>query len=132
MKDRVTEIVEAFENGSLTESEALATLHELTGKTVAADWLRNYWSSESIEDFVDRLCAKPIIDWEQITDDAALALIDEYLKTDSPGRRDSIETAIARRYGKAEGTLCDLVYQRGLADPRTILEELKKDTRIYL
>ncbi len=132
MKQQITAIIERFEEGAITEAVALARLKELTGRDVDGDWLRNYWRSESMEDFVDRLCAEPIRDYQRITDADALALIAEYLQTDSPGRRDSIEDALDRRYGKSHGTVSDLVFQRGLTEPSKILEELKKDTRIYL
>jgi hypothetical protein len=132
MRERVTAIVESFENGRITESAAIAALRDLTGKAVDGDWLRNYWRSEDLEVFVDRLCAEPIPNWERITDSDAIALIAEYLKTQSSGRQDSIEEALARRYGKSSGTLSNLVFQRGLSDLSGILEELKRDTRIYL
>ena len=73
-----------------------------------------------------------IRDFDRITDTEALALISEYLQTESPGRRDSIEAALDRRFGKPTGTICGLVFQRDLSDPKQILEELKRDTRIYL
>jgi hypothetical protein len=132
MKAQVAAIIESFEEGTMPETVALAKLKELTWRTVDADWLRDYWRSESMEDFVDRLCAEPIADWQAIKDTEALALIREYLQGSSPGRRDSIESAIDRRYGKPNGTLMDLVFQKGLADAASILDELKKDTRIYL
>ena len=132
MKHHVIAIIESFEQGTVPEAFALARLQEVTGRTVDSDWLRNYWRSESREDFVDRLCAEAIPDCERITDSDALALIAEYLQTDSPGRRDSIEAALDRRYGKPIGTVSDLVFQRDLSVPGRILEELKKDTRIYL
>jgi hypothetical protein len=132
MKERVTAIIESFENGSITESAAVTALRELTGKEVDGSWLRNYWRSEDLEDFVGRLCAESIANWERITDSDAVVLIAEYLETQSRGRQDSIEEALGRRYGKSTGTLSDLVFQRGLSDPSAILAELKKDTRIYL
>jgi hypothetical protein len=132
MKPQVTAIIESFEKGEVEEAVALARIRELTGREIDGDWLRNYWRSESIEDFVDRLCAEPIRDYDRITDAEALVLISEYLQTDSPGRRDSIETALDRRFGKPSGTISGLVFQRDLSDSRTILDELKRDTKIYL
>jgi hypothetical protein len=132
MKPQVTAIIESFENGEIAEAVALARIRELTGREIDGDWLRNYWHSESIEDFVDRVCAEPIRDYERITDADALALIAEYLQTQSPGRRDSIEDALDRRFGKPTGTVCGLVHHRDASDPSGILAELKRDTRIYL
>jgi hypothetical protein len=132
MKSQVKAIVESFEAGTMSETVALSRLQELTGRTVDADWLRNYWRSESMEDFVDRVCAEPIADWQAIKDAEVLALIREYLQDPPPGRRDSIGSAIDRRYGKPGGTLMGLVFQKGLTDAASILDELKKDTRIYL
>ena len=132
MKPLVKTIVENFENKTITEAVALARLRELTGRDVDGDWLRNYWRAESLEDFVDRLCAEPIRDYDRITDTDALDLIAEYLQTDSPGRRYSIEEALHRRFGKPTGTVSGHVFLRGLTDRSGILQELKKDTRIYL
>ena len=132
MKHHVIAIIESFEDGTVPEAAALARLQEVTGQTVDPDWLRNYWRSESREDFVDRLCAEPIPNYERITDADALTLIAEYLQTDSPGRRDSIAAALDRRYGKPSGTVSDLVFQRDISVPSTILDELKKDSRICL
>jgi hypothetical protein len=132
MTAQVTAIIESFEHSAITEAVALEKLREITGRDIDGDWLRNYWRSESMEDFVDRLCAKPIRDCERITDSDALELIAEDLATNSPGRRDSIEAALDRRFGKPTGTVSDIVFQRGLSEPSLILEDLKKDSRIYL
>ena len=132
MKPQVTAIIASFESDEIQEAVALARIRELTGREIEGDWLRNYWRSESIEDFVDRICTEPIRDFERITDTEALALIAEYLETQSPGRRDSIETALDRRFGKPTGTVSDLIHHRDLSDPSGVLAELKRDTRIYL
>jgi hypothetical protein len=132
MKEQVTAIIESFEAGSIPEGVALARLEDLTGNKIDGDWLRNYWRSESIEDFVDRLFAEPVADWERITDTGAMALIAEFLRTESPGRRDSIDAALAKRYGKPIGAVVQLVFRRGLSEPNEILNQLRKDTRIYL
>lgn len=132
MKAHVTAVIESFEAEEITEAEALAKLHEVTGRVVDPGWLRHYWNSESLEEFVDRLSASPIGDWQELTDDDAIRLIAEYFKTESRGRRDSIEEALDRRFGKPTGTLSELIHQRDISEPARILEELKRDTRIYL
>lgn len=86
MKEHATQIVQRYEEGAITDMEAAAKLQELTGREVHLDWLREYWRSESMEEFVDRLCAEPIRDWAQITDVSALDLIAEFIATESPGR----------------------------------------------
>ena len=65
MKSNVTAIIESFEKGAITEAVALEKLRDITGRDVDGDWLRNYWRSESTEDFVDRLCAEPIRNYER-------------------------------------------------------------------
>jgi hypothetical protein len=132
MKPQVTSIIESYEAGAVSEAAALTRLHEITGRVLEAAWLRHYWRSESLEHFVDRICAPPIADWHQLTEGDTLALVVEYFQTESPGRRDSIEVALDRRFGKPSGTLSDLIHQRDISEPSRILEELKRDTRIYL
>lgn len=129
---RAIRIVKSFESGKLSEMEALSQLKDVTGRTIDSDWLKNYWRAESIDDFVDRLCALPINNWQTITEMEAEKLIVEYLNTPSPGRRDSIETALERRFRKAKGTLNDLVFQKDFDDLKRILDELRKDASIYL
>ena len=128
MKEALSQVIRGFESGAIRESEAIAEIRDLTGRKIDEDWLRNYWRSEPTEDFVDRLCAKPIDDWETMDDAKAVELIAEYVVGESPGRRDSIETALSRRYRKSEGFLSGLVFQHDMSDPQTIIAELKKDT----
>jgi hypothetical protein len=132
VKSTAREIIEHFEAGRIAEGEALARLETLTGRAVEAGWLREYWRSESIDDFVDRLCAEPIANWQTLTEDEVEALIAEFIAGASPGRRDQIEDAIEKRFRKSPGVLIDLVDQKQPSDPKEILRELKKDTVIYL
>lgn len=132
MKAQVREIVQSFESGAITCDIAVDKLHKVTGHKVDPAWLCNYWSSESEEDFIDRLCADEIASSDVIDDSDALTLIAEYQQTSSAGRRDSIEAALERRYGKPTGMLRELVFIQGVSEPIKILVELKKDTRIYL
>ena len=65
--------------------------------------------------------------WVGLTDEEVSQVIEMGL-----GVRDSIETALDRRFGKPTGTISDLIFQRDLSEPSRILEELKRDTKIYL
>ena len=132
MKSNVKAVIESFESGLISESQAFTKLKELTGRDVDSGWLKNYWRSESLDEFVDRLSAEPIKNCEQISDSEALNLIAEFLNTNSPGRRDRIEEALDCRFGKPHGTICELVFQGEQTEPERILDLLKADTRIYL
>ena len=132
MKDIAVGVIRRFEAGDQPENDALERLRALTGRKVDPDWLRNYWRSESKEDFVDRLCSKPIESWQMLTESEAEALISEHLKTSSPGRRDSIEAAIDRRFKRPNGTLNDLVFQKNLGDPKKNLDEIEKAETVQL
>ena len=132
MKQDVKRVVRLFEAGRMSEADALRRIKELSGREIEGDWLRDYWQADSMDEFVNRICATPIDDWEQIDDAQALVLIGEFLNTEDRGRQDSIQEALSRRYGKAEGTLRDLVHQNDLCDPVEVLAVLKKDTRFYL
>ncbi len=132
MEKEIRTIIEDFERGALPEGIALSELRRITGRDIDPDRLRNYWRSESLDEFVDRLCAPPITDWQNLNDDAVLLLISEFISTNSPGRRDRIDEALARKYGKRSGSMIDLVFDKELSEPQMILGELKKDTKIYL
>jgi hypothetical protein len=41
-------------------------------------------------------------------------------------------TALEKRYGKSTGTVRTKIFHVNNADPHKILEELKKETRIFL
>lgn len=131
MKDKVNSILKEFEAGAISDAEAVRQIDVVTARSVDLDHLRNYWRGESKEDFVDRLCAAPITDWREISEARILELIAEFLATESPGRRDSIGVALERRLGKPSGTLLDVAYHRDNSEPEQILEELKKETRIF-
>jgi len=132
MENEVKTIIEDLERGAMPEGIALSELRRITGRDIDPDWLRNYWRSESLDEFVDRLCAPPITDWQKLDDEAALLLISEMMATNSPGRRDSIDDALSKRYGKPHGYLMDLVCYKNLSSLKMIMQELKKDTKIYL
>lgn len=130
--DRVQRIINSFDRGDLSESYTLTQLKELKGHSVEVDWLRNYWRSESLKDFADRLCALPIQDWQALSIQKVESLIAEYINKASPGRRQIIESAIVRPFRKPSGTLSDLVFEKEITAPKLILEELGKDTTIRL
>lgn len=132
MKQQVAEILNLFEKGAITSAAAITQIEVATGRHIDEHVLHNYWRSQSKDEFIDRLCVEPINNFAQLTDSESLDLISEFLTTKSPGRRDMIDAALVRRYGKPTGTLIELVFQNDLSTPEKILAELKRETRIFL
>lgn len=132
MKTEVTAIIQRFEKEAISEEDALYRIRELCGREIDGGWLRNYWRSESLDEFVDRVCAAPIQNIDQLTESDVVALIAELLATQSPGRRDRIGEALELRYGKPAGTVLGLVIDSDLNDPDQILAALRTETKIYL
>ena len=130
---KLRQIINDFESGKLKGQLAIEQIKELTGELVEIGHLSEYWSSESLDTFVKRLITEPITDWKEIDDNRAIELIKE-IKTnitdDSIVDRNS--DALEKRYGKTTGTLRTKIFHEDITDPNKLLDELKKETRIFL
>ncbi|MEM9998998.1 MAG: hypothetical protein AAF809_14945 [Bacteroidota bacterium] len=128
----VARLISAFEAGQSTAEEAAAEIRALTGKFVDALTVSEYWGAESLESLARRLCTEPLADWATLSDENALALIQQVLDEigdDAVWARNS--EALERRYRKPSGTLSDLIFHEDVTDAARILEHLRIDTVRY-
>ena len=128
MQNDIITIVKRFESGEVDFESTQKSLEKLTGKIIDRDHLKNYWRSESLEDFAEILATRPIDNYEKITSETATKLIEEALL--EPGGAIFLRNAEAleKRYQKTEGFLTDLVFQEDIDDLTQILSRLKEDT----
>jgi hypothetical protein len=125
------QIIADFEERKIDGRVAVSLIQDLTGEAIEIGYLSEYLGSESLDSFVAKLLADHISDWQNINDERAIELINEMIKNitqDATLLRNS--TALEKRYGKPSGTVIDKILE--IADPRIILDELKKDTIILL
>jgi hypothetical protein len=130
---KLRQIIDDFEKGKLKGQVAIEQIQDLTGELIDIGYLAEYWESEDLDMFVKKLLIEPITDWNKIDDKRAIELINEIkinITDDSIVQRNS--TALEKRYGKSTGTIRTKIYHENIADPYKILEELKKETRIFL
>jgi hypothetical protein len=130
---KLRQIITDFEDRKIDGQVAVNLIQDLTGETIEIGYLSDYRGSESLDTFVDKLLVDHISDWENINDERAIELINEIQKNitgDAIILRNSI--ALEKRYGKPSGTVISKIFHEEIVDPRIILEELKKDTRIFL
>ena len=132
MQNDVVTIVKRFESGEVDFESTQKSLEELTGKIIDRDHLKNYWRSESLEDFAEILATRPIDNYEEITSETATKLIEEALLEPRGAVFLRNAEALEKRYQKTEGFLTDLVFQEGIDDLTQILSRLKEDTVIKL
>ena len=102
MQNDIITIVKRFESGEVDFESTQKSLEKLTGKIIDRDHLKNYWRSESLEDFAEILATRPIDNYEKITSETATKLIEEALL--EPGGAIFLRNAEAleKRYQKAE------------------------------
>ena len=132
-EQRIKQILASFENGKMTGEAAIKQLQDVTGKAVEIACLNSFWESESADAFIQKLLIEPLIDWENIDDNQALELLTEIFENitdDAIIERNS--EALEKRYGKPAGFVADKIFQESIEDPNELLQELKKDTTIYL
>jgi len=130
---KLRQIIEDFENRKIDGPVAVELIAALTGETIDIGYLAEYWASEDLDTFVEKLLVQHIQDWQSIDDKRAIELIIEI--QDSVGKeglRIRNSTALEKRYGKSIGTVIDIMDTTSNGDPKLILEELKKETRIFL
>jgi hypothetical protein len=130
---QLRQIINDFENGKIKGQSAIDQIKSLTGETVDIHYLSEYWEVESLDDFVKKLLIEPISDWKDIDDKRAIELINE-IKTNRTD--DSIvirnSDALEKRYGKTTGTVRIKIFHEDITEPFKLLDELKKETRIFL
>jgi hypothetical protein len=126
-------VIKNFEESKIEGENAILQLQNLTGEVVELGYLREYWRSESLDTFIKKLIIEPLTDWETITDERALDLIDEIIANitdDSIIQRNS--DALEKKYGKPAGFVSTKIFRENFDDSNILLSELKKETRLFL
>ena len=130
---RLRQIIEDFENRKVDGQVTIDLIKDLTGETVDIGYLSEYWTSESLDTFVEKLLVEHIVDWQLIDDKRAIELIIEIQEnSDKEGLMIRNSTALERRYGKSSGTVVSKIFNTDIKDAKMILDELKKETRIFI
>jgi hypothetical protein len=130
---KLRQIIEDFENRKIDGQVAIELIKDLTSETIDIGYLAEYWESEDLNTFIEKLLVEHIQDWQLIDDKRAIELIIEIQENHSQeGLILRNSTALERRYGKSSGTVVRKVFNTDSQDSKIILEELKKETRIFL
>lgn len=130
---KLRQIIDDFENRKIDGHVAIELIRDLTGETIDIGYLAEYWESEDLDTFIEKLLVEHIQDWQSIDDKRAIELIIEIQENHSKeGLIIRNSTALERRYGKSSGTVVRKIFNTDIQDPRMILDELKKETRIFL
>jgi len=131
--EKIKNLIAGLENNDLALDIVLETIKKITKKNITHYELKNYWRSESLNDFVKTMSIEPIKDWENIDDNRALELINGIL---SNLNEDSIiainSDALEKKYSKASGTISDWIFHDDITNPNQILKLLKEDTVLLL
>jgi hypothetical protein len=130
---RLRQIIEDFENRKVDGQVTIDLIKDLTGETVDIGYLSEYLASESLDTFVEKLLVEHIADWQLIDDKKAIELIIEI--QGNPGKEGLMmrnSTALERRYGKSSGTVVSKIFNSDIQDAKIILDELKKETKIFM
>lgn len=132
-KEILKKIIEDFENDKIDFENAKKGIELITNKAVEEHTLRNYYSWISLDNFCEFLIEKPIENWQDIDDELAIKLIIELFTVDLPENIfDKNTEALEKGYGKPTGFLHSLIFWNENLSEISILEELKKDNKIYL
>ena len=125
----VTALIKKYENGYISKEEAVKSINQNTNNPIEIYDLQNYWRSENLEDFVERITYESLKDWKQIDDKTALKLIEEIQKNwNDISIRERNSEALEKRYAKTSGYMISILNE----SPREILKRLKEDNTIYL
>lgn len=130
---KLRQIVEDFESHKISGPVAIELIENLTGEAIDIDYLSEYWASEDLDTFVEKLLIEHITDWQVIDDKRAIALIIEI--RENAGKEGVVlrnSTALEKRYGKPFGTVAGKIFKSGSQDAKLIFDELKKDTRFLM
>ncbi|MDO5105757.1 hypothetical protein [Capnocytophaga sp.] len=132
-KSELKQAIIDFEDGKTSADETLHKIKQISRQEIDLQRLENYWQAISLNDFCDELLSQPIENWQEITDNQALMLIDEILENiDSDVIINRNSEALEKKYTKEDGFVTELIFGLDMDNPTEILKELKKDTILHL
>ncbi|CAL2106422.1 conserved hypothetical protein [Tenacibaculum sp. 190524A02b] len=132
-KKHIQKLIINYENSSISIETAISEINKTIKVHLDAYSLDNYWRSESLDNFINRLLDSPIENWKEINNKEAIILIKEIVE--NLGNDALIEkntSALEKRYSKASGVLSDWIFIDGITDTNILLEKLKQNNIIQL
>ncbi|MFB9053925.1 hypothetical protein ACFFVB_12635 [Formosa undariae] len=133
LKSKIKELIIGFENGKESAQKTLEKINKLSSLKIDEDFLRNYWRSTNLKNFIELLTTPEIENWAEIDDEYADKLITEILNNlsnDAWINRNT--TALEKRYKKSTGTISNWIFYDDIVDRNKILGLLKTNTTIQL
>ena len=129
---KIKELIQAYEDEKMSFEEIQTEIEKVIGERIEKHLVDNYWRGEDLDNLCRRLAIEPIDNWQELTDAAALKLLEEIYQDVT---RDDIISrnaeALEKRYRKTTGTISDYVFDSELK-PKEILKKLKENTVTYL
>ncbi|WP_146088862.1 hypothetical protein [Neolewinella xylanilytica] len=132
MRPQVRSLIIDYLNDQISAEHTLRQIMDLTGKHISEYELNNYWRSEDLESFIDRLALQSL-DPKTIDDDRAIELLQSIL--DNLGDHALLirnSEALEIKYRKPSGTVVNLIFYKEIEDVSSLLLALKIDTVTYL
>ena len=132
-KEYLKKLILEFEDGKINFEFLKIKIQEITNKQIDENTLHSYYGWTSLDNFCELLVDKPIEDWREINDERAKFLISELLNNEiTENIFDKNDETLEKKYGKSSGFLHNLIFWSENLTENEILEELKKDKKIYL
>jgi len=131
--EKVKKLILQLEKGQETMDNTLVSISKIVGKNIDPYVITNYWRSENLDNFVKRLVAPSIDNWQDINDARAIVLIKEILENlgDDAILSENAD-ALEKRYSKPTGTITDYIFYQNISEANEMLKLLKKNTVISL
>ncbi|WFF37729.1 hypothetical protein LU290_05470 [Moraxella nasibovis] len=122
--EQLSQLIQAFERTDFTDKQYKPQIQSLAKKKVDWGLVENYYKSISLDDLCQILLMPEIENWQDLTDDECLNLIQEILDdVCNVAIVDRNMDALHKRYPNL--SVCDLIFWQDETNAKVILERLK-------
>ena len=124
----IKKLMKEFEDSDLTIKELQTKIQKITNKKIDEYVLNNYWRSETLDNFINKLISNKNFDFsKKLEDSEALLLIEEIMNN----VHDNIiieknSRILEYNYSKPSGLISDLIFEEDINNCNIILEKLKE------
>lgn len=124
----IKKLMKEFEDSDLTIKELQTKIQKITNKKIDEYVLNNYWRSETLDNFINKLISNKNFDFsKKLEDSEALLLIEEIMNNvhdDIIIEKNS--RILEYNYSKPSGLISDLIFKEDINNCNIILEKLKE------